>query len=128
MVASILISEKRELPRRELLYYLKVNELLTNQELGRLVDIHAKGLLLIGNKHLKKCQELLINIELPKILSEQGYPEIGTRARIVWAQPSLTKPFLESGLMFLETNEETRRGINLLIDLFALPDVAPKAL
>ena len=127
MAANILVSEKRTLPRRELIYYLKVKELLNSQELGRLVDIHTKGLLLIGHSCLTVGQDYLISSEVPKVLSEQGYPPIGAKARCVWVQPSQARPFNESGLMFTETSEEASRSINLLIDLFALPDITLKA-
>ncbi|MDR1309666.1 MAG: PilZ domain-containing protein [Deltaproteobacteria bacterium] len=127
MAAGILINEKRQLQRRELIYYLRVNELLTSSELGRLVDIHIKGLMLIGNKSLNVGQEYLIGVELPRVLSEQGLPQIGAKARCVWVRPSQARPFSESGLMFLETREEARRSISMLIDLFALPDVMLKA-
>ncbi|MDR2387963.1 MAG: PilZ domain-containing protein [Deltaproteobacteria bacterium] len=127
MAANILVNEKRTLARRELLYYLRVNELLNSKELGRLVDIHSRGLLLIGHDCLSVGQEYLISIEVPKVLSEQGYPPIGAKARCVWVQPSQARPFNESGLMFTETTEEAKSEIALLIDLFALPDVTFKA-
>jgi hypothetical protein len=126
MATSLLLSEKRQLLRRELIYYLKVNELLTNSELGRLVDIHEKGLLLIGKDALELNKEYLIRIDLPRALSDQGLDPIGVRARCVWIRPSMAKPFLENGLMFLETSEEAKSTISLLISLFALPEVNPK--
>jgi hypothetical protein len=124
---NMLICEKRELPRRELIYYLKVNDLLTSQELGRLVDIHTKGILLIGHDCLNIGQDYLISIEPPKILTDQGHVQIGTKARCVWVHPSQARPFNESGLMFQEMSDEARRSINLLIELFALPDFNFKA-
>jgi hypothetical protein len=127
MAANILISEKRTLPRRELIYYLKVNDLQSGREIGRLVDVHSKGFLLIGHNSLNIGQDYQISIEVPKVLAEQGYSPIGAKARCVWAHPSQARPFNESGLMFTETNEEARRHINLVIDLFALPDVTLKA-
>jgi hypothetical protein len=127
MAASILVSEKRRLPRRELLYYLRVNDHKGQQQLGRLVDIHSRGLLLIGDNCLNVGQEYLIEIELPKALSEQGIPQIVAKSRCIWAHPSLARPFNESGLMILETSEEGQKNINLLIDMFALPDITLKA-
>ncbi|MDR0356626.1 MAG: PilZ domain-containing protein [Deltaproteobacteria bacterium] len=127
MATSLLLSEKRRLLRRELIYYLKVNELLNNFELGRLVDIHTNGLLLIGKEPLELQKDYLIRIDLPVALADQGLDPIGIRAKCVWVRPSLAKPFMESGLMFLETSEEAKKTISLLINLFALPDVNPKA-
>jgi hypothetical protein len=127
MAAKIVISEKRSLPRRELIYYLKVHDTKNTKELGRLVDIHSNGLLLIGHKCLNIGQDYSLRIELPKVLAEQGFPPIGVKACCVWVHPSQARPFNESGLKFTETEEEARRSINLLIDLFALPDVTLKA-
>ncbi|MDR1051476.1 MAG: PilZ domain-containing protein [Deltaproteobacteria bacterium] len=127
MASSIILSEKRRLQRRELIYYLKVSELLTSSELGRLIDVHANGLLLIGSQGLTLNKEYLIGIELPRALADRGLPQVGAKAKCVWIKPSQTKPFTESGLMFLETSEEARRTIGMMIDLFAISDPNPKA-
>jgi hypothetical protein len=60
-------------------------------------------------------------------MEEQGMTQVGIKAVCMWVRPSLTKPFIESGLKFLETSEEAKRIINLLIELFALPDANIKS-
>jgi hypothetical protein len=127
MAANVLISEKRNLPRRELIYYLKIHDLKHHVELGRLVDIHSNGLLVIGHKCLNVSENYHLSVELPKVLSEQGFAPIEVNAKCVWVHPSQARPFNESGLMFTETSGEATKTIQLLIDLFALPDVTLKA-
>ena len=127
MAANILVSEKRTLARRELIYYLKIHDLHSSSELGRLVDIHTNGLLLIAPKCLEVSREYDLSVELPKVLSEQGFEPILVMANCVWVHPSQARPFNESGLMFTKTDNEARKTIQLLIDLFALPDVTLKA-
>ncbi|MDR1546148.1 MAG: PilZ domain-containing protein [Deltaproteobacteria bacterium] len=122
MASSVLLSEKRQLARKELIYYLKVSELLNNQEVGRLIDVNAAGLQLIGAKGVPVGKEMLLSVELPKALQKRSLPDIGVRAKAVWTRPSLTRPFIETGMMFLNLNEEAKSLIDLLINLFALPD------
>jgi hypothetical protein len=121
MASSLILSEKRRLQRQELIYYLKVLDLLSNNELGRLIDIHTMGLLLMGNRPLETGQDFFIAVELPKGLQEQGVVRLELKAKCVWQRPSETRPFLEHGMMFLNPNEEARKTIALLIDLFAMP-------
>ncbi|MDR2422782.1 MAG: PilZ domain-containing protein [Deltaproteobacteria bacterium] len=122
MAEGLLLTDKRELIRRELIYYLRVSDLLNSQEIGRMVDIHAKGLLLMGTMALTIGRDYLISLELPKVLQEQGSVNIAIKARAVWCRPSLTQPYLENGLMFVDPTQETQEAIENLIQLFALPD------
>ncbi|MDR1608946.1 MAG: PilZ domain-containing protein [Deltaproteobacteria bacterium] len=122
MADGLLLSDKRELVRRELIYYLKVTDLLNSQEIGRMVDIHAKGLLLMGTMALTTGRDYVISLELPKALREQGDANIVLKARAIWCRPSLTQPYMENGLMFIEPSEETISAVARLIQIFALPE------
>jgi hypothetical protein len=122
MPTTLLLSEKRRLVRKELIYYLKVADLLNDQELGRLIDVHIDGLLLIGAKGLEVGRDYLVSIELPKALHNRNLPDIGVKSKAVWTRPSLTRPYVETGLMFLSMRDESKELIDLLIQLFALPD------
>ncbi|MDR2140334.1 MAG: PilZ domain-containing protein [Deltaproteobacteria bacterium] len=122
MAEGLLLTDKRELSRRELIYYLRVTDLLNSQELGRMVDIHTKGLLLMGSTALTIGRDYLISLELPKALQEHGASDINIKARAIWCRPSLTQPYVENGLMFIEPSQEAKDAIENLIQIFALPD------
>jgi hypothetical protein len=118
----MILSEKRGLERRELIYYLKVRDLGTGKELGRMVDIHQKGLLLMGSHSLPPDREFVISIEMPKAMMEQGIKNLTVKAKVMWTRPSQTTSFMENGLMFLESKEGVQGAIDRLIEFFALPN------
>lgn len=122
MSQGLILAEKRSLERRELIYYLRVRDVRTNKELGRMVDIHQKGLLLMGEKNLIKDREYTIAIEMPKAMTEQGIPNVTVAAKVMWARPSTTTSFLETGLMFLNLSPESVNTIERLIEFFAMPN------
>jgi hypothetical protein len=122
MSQGLILSEKRSLERRELIYYLKVRDLATGKELGRMVDIHLKGLLLMGPKALPPDKEYSISIEMPKAMMDQGIKNVTLKSKVMWAKPSLTTSFMETGIMFIEPGESSQKTIERLIEFFALPN------
>ena len=122
MSQGLILSEKRSLERRELIYYLKVRDVASGRELGRMVDIHQKGLLLMGSKSLPPDKELTISIEMPKAMMEQGIHNVAVKAKVMWTRPSQTTSFMENGLMFMESKEGVQSAIDRLIEFFALPN------
>ncbi|MDR1082086.1 MAG: hypothetical protein LBQ79_14290 [Deltaproteobacteria bacterium] len=122
MSQGLVLSEKRGLERRELIYYLRVRDTSSDQELGRMVDIHQKGLLVMGSRSLVPERVYPISIEMPKAMMEQGINNVSSKARVMWSRPSRTTSFMENGLMFVEPGMEAGRTIDRLIEFFALPN------
>jgi hypothetical protein len=122
MPGPVVLSEKRTLSRRELIFYLRTMELPSNQELGRMVDIHSQGLLLMSLNSLELGQEYSVGIELPKALQAQAATHVAIKAKCVWLKRSRVVPYFEHGLMITEMAPESERTIKMLIELFALPD------
>jgi hypothetical protein len=122
MAGPLVLNEKRNLPRRELIFYLKATDLLTNQELGRMIDIHAQGLLLMSLKPLELGREYMMGVELPKALQAQSATHVDFKAKCVWLKRSRVIPYTEHGLMITEKSVDSERTIAMLIELFALPD------
>ncbi|MDR1313497.1 MAG: hypothetical protein LBQ12_07320 [Deltaproteobacteria bacterium] len=122
MSQGLILSEKRGLDRRELIYYLRVRDSSNDQELGRMVDIHQKGLLVMGTKALPAERLYTISIEMPKAMMEQGINNVASKAKVMWSRASKTTSFMENGLMFVEPGLEAGRTIDKLIEFFALPN------
>ncbi|MDR2340492.1 MAG: PilZ domain-containing protein [Deltaproteobacteria bacterium] len=116
------MSEKRNMERRELIYYLKVRDVATDKELGRMVDIHREGLLLMGDRKLQAGKEYNISIEMPKAMMDQGIKNVGLKAVVMWAKNSQTTSFLENGLKFIDPSTDAQRTIDKLIEFFAMPN------
>ena len=124
MAGPLVLSEKRNLPRRELIFYLKTSDLLSGHELGRMIDIHSQGLLLMSLKPLELGREYMVGIELPKALQGQFNTHVGLKAKCVWLKRSRVVPYTEHGLMITEKTPDSERTIEMLINLFALPNGA----
>jgi hypothetical protein len=122
MSQGLVLSEKRALERRELIYYLRVRDASNDKELGRMVDIHQKGLLLMGSETLTPERHYVISIEMPKAMMEQGINNVTSKAKVMWSRPSRTTAFYENGLMFVEPGQEAAGTIERLIEFFALPN------
>jgi hypothetical protein len=122
MSQGLVLTEKRGLERRELIYYLRVRDTATDQELGRMVDIHKNGLLVMGPRSLVPERVYSISIEMPKAMMEQGITNVTSKAKVMWSRASQTTSFLENGLMFIEPGLETGRTIERLIEFFSLPN------
>ncbi|MDR2460651.1 MAG: PilZ domain-containing protein [Deltaproteobacteria bacterium] len=122
MSQGLILSEKRSLERRELIYYLRVRDLATGKDLGRMVDIHNNGLLIMGSISLPPEKVYNMSMEMPKAMMEQGINNVNIKAKVMWSRPSKTTNFMENGMKFIDPSEETRRSIDKLIEFFALPN------
>jgi hypothetical protein len=127
MAGTILLSEKRAMPRRELLFYLKVTEQHGGKELGRMIDIHTQGLLVMSLNPMALGREYQISIETPKSLQAKAMDRIRLKTKCVWVKPSRVDRYSENGLMIIEKSQDSERGIDMLIELFAMPDGGPRA-
>lgn len=123
MAEGLVLNEQRSLPRRELIYYLKITDRSNDQVLGRLADIHGEGLLVFGEKPLKIGKAYDVTMELPKAMWEQGEKqEMDFRFEIVWTRPGpKNSSYHESGGRFSKLDSDQRTLIALLIELYAMP-------
>ncbi|MDR3205341.1 MAG: hypothetical protein LBV23_11490, partial [Deltaproteobacteria bacterium] len=111
--------------RKELIFYLKVSDV--SGEIGRLIDVHREGLLILSPKKLKKESVYDLKIETPKKLWEQNLRLITAKAQCIHVTASLTRPYWENGCKFLEMDSLTQLNIELLINLFAMPTDSAQA-
>ena len=122
MAEGLVLHEQRHLTRRELIYYLKITNRQSGQEIGRMGDVHHEGMLVLSEKPLKTGMPLDLSLELPKALQSAGHRELQFRGEIVWTRPGpKTNNYHENGLRFVDADETQRMAIDKLIDLFAMP-------
>jgi len=123
MAEGLVLKENRSLVRRELIYYLKVTNGQTGQELGRLGDIHTGGMLLFSPEPLPLQAVYNVFLELPKIMAEEeGYPKVPIKAKAIWSLPgpSISNHY-ENGFQFLKLSRQAKRVIHRLTEIFAMP-------
>jgi hypothetical protein len=123
MAEGLVLNENRNLVRRELIYYLKVTDRHTGQELGRLGDIHAEGMLIFTPEPLPSQAVYKLFLELPKAMAQEvGYTELPIQAEALWSRPG-PKPnnYHENGLRFLDLSSQAHKDIKQLTEIFAMP-------
>ncbi|UQZ88525.1 hypothetical protein C4J81_04615 [Deltaproteobacteria bacterium Smac51] len=122
MAEGLVLTEQRNLTRRELIYYLKIVDRKTGRELGRMGDIHGEGMLVLGRPALEPGTVYDSLLELPKALQDKGAAELHLKFEAVWARPGpKNSNFEESGAKFMSLSPSQRQMIERLIELFAMP-------
>ncbi len=122
MAEGLVLYEQRTLPRRELIYYLKVVNRQTGREVARLGDVHAEGMLLFSPRPLTPGTVYEAALELPKALQAGGRREVPLDCEIVWTRPGpKASTYHENGARFTRIEPSQRATIDQLIELFAMP-------
>ena len=118
---SNLYQDRKE-NRRHLIYYLKVDNSQTNELIGRVVDITAKGLLMISRNKFDTQLEIPVRIELGDELFEQtnGHLELNIRCR--WSKEDINPDYFVTGFEFINQTVEQESLINKLIDVIGFRD------
>ena len=120
--------ENRNLVRHELIYYLKVTDRPTGQELGRLGDIHLEGMLLFTPEPLIEQAVYDLLLDLPKAMAaSEGFSALPILAQTLWNRPGPRLcNYYSNGLRFLSLNSQAQRVIRNLTEMFAMPGRDPK--
>lgn len=112
--------DKRELKRRHPVYYLQVIDLEFGENLGYLIDINAKGLMLAGKSSLPTEKVYKIAIQLPE--ENDGEKAIFLTVSGIWNEfdPLLEKT--RSGFKIEECKPKELEKIDWLIENFGFKD------
>lgn len=123
MAVGMILTEQRNLTRRELIYYLKVTDSQTGRELGRIGDIHGEGMLVMGRPALEVGATYHALMELPKTVQYRGRTEVGVTFQVMWSRRK-NPNYEESGVKFLDLSPDAAETIEHLIETFAMPSSA----
>jgi len=129
MAAKLIKDESRTRVRHKLVYYLKVTDSQTNQELGRLGDIHIEGMQIFTPEPLPEQAVYEVLLELPKSLAEtEDAPELPLEVVALWNRPgpSLSN-YYENGLRFQNLSSHAHQVIQRLTENFVMPGRDPSA-
>ncbi|MCL2029857.1 MAG: PilZ domain-containing protein [Deltaproteobacteria bacterium] len=123
MAEGLVLFENRSLVRRELIYYLKVTDRQTGQELGRIGDIHTGGMLVFTPEPLPVQTIYNLSLELPKAMAgDVGFAELPVKAQALWNHPGpKLSNYYENGFRFLALTDSAQAVIDRLTSLFSMP-------
>ncbi len=82
--------ERRTANRRKFDYYMPIVDIQTQESVGYLADISAKGFKIEGTKPIKIGTELSLRLDLTSDISSKSY--IIIQAKVVWSQTDPIMP------------------------------------
>jgi len=108
-------NDRRRARRRALIYYLKVIDLATGKELGRVADITRDGMMLFGNKTLNKKNNYRVRIIMEKSVFDMSLGNLDVTAEIRWSKPDANPELTLTGMLFHDLNDNGRKIIGNII-------------
>lgn len=105
--------EKRKLERKTVSTSLEVYDLDTGDHLGRVVDLHTEGLMLLSDKPIDLFKRFALQVSLPMTLN--GLTEFFLDAESLWKRESLAGGQYWTGLHFTQLPEASRTCIEKMV-------------
>lgn len=110
--------EQRKLKRKQLVYYLKVSDVDSGNQLGRLVDITEEGLMLISSDPISTGVVFRMELDLPD--QEKRTEKLEFEARSIWSKKDVNPNYYDTGFKFVRISGEYVDTIGKLIDEYEL--------
>jgi len=115
--------DQRKTKRRYLLYYMRIYDAATRQQIGNLVDITPGGIMIVGEHQIPEGIIMHLRMELTSEVSEKTYLEFAARSK--WSKPDVTPNMYNSGFEILDLEPEDVEIVQRIIDEFGFRDNIP---
>lgn len=110
----------RTIPRRHLIYYLRVFEQDSRQQIGNLVDITSEGVMLVSEQPVEAGKTYQFRMDLPTDVFGKG--ELEFEALCVWSKTDINPDFYVSGYRLAGITASDEMCINYLIRMYGFTD------
>ena len=81
------MKDKRKISRRFLLYYMRVYDAGTRQQIGNLVDITPHGIMVVSEHPRPQSQTTCLRVELTDEVSDKPFMEFSAHSK--WCEPDI---------------------------------------
>ncbi len=113
---------QRHEDRRHLIYYLKVENSITGELIGRVVDITGSGVLLISKDKFEDMSEIPIRIELGDELFEKMHGHLEMNIQCRWSKKDINPAYFVNGFSFIKETKQQKDIIEKLVDIIGFRD------
>ena len=117
------MQNRRKTNRRYLLYFVRIYDVATNQQIGNLVDITPQGVMIVSPESIPAGQAIRMRLELTTDVAEKPFMEFPTRT--IWCHPDLDPNLYDSGFEILELSLEDSGIIEKIIETFGFHNNEP---
>lgn len=111
------LSDKRRLKRRNLIYYLPISDITDGNEFGRLVDVTREGLMSISADKKETGRTISLKLSLPVTIG--GNIELHLKGKALWCKKDVNPDYYVTGIQFEDVSKKDAEIIEELIDYFA---------
>ncbi len=116
-------SEKRQIVRRHLVFYLRVFDGMSNRVVGHLMDISQNGLMILSDEPVAVNEDYRLRMHLPWEMA--GSEEIIFGATSRWCRADENPEFFLSGFQIQDIDHDAERLIRHLIEEFGISHPEP---
>lgn len=116
------MQERRRLKRRTLIYYLRVIDDDTGQELGHLVDVTTEGMLLMSTTPIEVGRSFRLRMQLPNTDGPAGNERVAFEARSLRSSRDVNHDFIDTAFQVTSLSPRHRSHIEILIDDYGFRD------
>lgn len=117
------MKERRKVKRRYLLYYVRVYDADTRQQIGNLVDITTGGAMIISENPVTDKKSLRLRIELSDDVANKPYMDVTVRAK--WCHPDIDPILYNIGFEIESIAPEDVRIIQRIVEIYGFRDNKP---
>jgi hypothetical protein len=118
------MQDRRKLPRKDLMSYSQVFDVVQGKLIGYLGDLNLIGAMVIGDESLKVNEKLTISIQLPE-LPKINAPRLSLPIRVVWCNQDLSPEYFNIGMEFELITDEQKKIIEAVIENYEFRRQAP---
>jgi hypothetical protein len=117
------MSERRKNKRRYLLYYARVFDAATRQQIGNLVDITPRGVMLVSEETLPVGKTFRLRLEVSDDVADK--PFLDFDAKSLWCEPDVEPHFHNTGFKILDLAPGDAKIIRRIIEIYGFRDNKP---
>ena len=107
---------KRQLKRVHLIYYLRIFDSKTGENVGHLVDITIQGIMMISEQPVSSGQDFSFKMQLPTTIT--GREEIEFTAHSLWCKKDINPDFYVTGYKINSITAHEAKTITALINAY----------
>ena len=110
------MENQRQKTREALCYYLKVIDLETGKEIGRIGDITSDGMMIFGNTAFETGSVRNIRVILANSVFDAQMGNLDTKVEVRWTKPDANPSLILTGMLFLGLDKNGEKIVANLIE------------
>ncbi len=117
------MKERRKIKRRYLLYYVRVYNAASREQIGNLVDITTSGAMIISENPVPEKQRSRLRIELSEDVADKPYMDVEVRAK--WCHPDIDPNLYNIGFEIVNISPEDVKIVQRIVETYGFRDNQP---